>query len=131
MNNVGKHMSTQLFTISPDEYAHKAIDKMYQNNISALLVKNDSGYVGIITKTDWMVLVLKGECDPKVIKVASIMTDIRHTIDQNEPVSKACAMIDEHKVRHIPVTRNGDIVGMFSVKDLEKYYLQLHKKTDF
>ena len=35
------------------------------------------------------------------------------------------------KIRHIPVTRNGEIVGMFSVKDLEKYYLQLHKKTDF
>jgi hypothetical protein len=29
------------------------------------------------------------------------------------------------------VTRDGLIVGMFSVKDLEKYYLQLHNKTDF
>ncbi len=131
MSTVGKHMSTQLFTISPDKFAHEAIDKMYQNNISALLVKDDSGYAGIITKTDWMILVLKGECDPKAIKVATIMTDIKHTIDASEPVAKVCAMIDENKVRHIPVTQNGEIVGMFSVKDLEKYYLQLHKKTDF
>ncbi len=131
MSDVGKHMSTQLFTIGPDKFAHEAIDKMYKNNISALLVKDDSGYVGIITKTDWMILVLKGECDPKVIQVGSLMTNIAHTIDQSEPVSKACAMMEKHKVRHIPVTRNGEIVGMFSVKDLEKYYLELHKKTDF
>ncbi|MDP6712521.1 MAG: CBS domain-containing protein [Nitrospinaceae bacterium] len=131
MNRVGDHMSTQIFSASSDIYAHEAIDQMYKNKVSALLVKDGEEYIGIITKTDWMFLVLKGETDPNAIKVSSLMTQIAHTIDESQPILTACSIFEEKGVRHIPVTRNGQIVGMFSVKDMEKYYLQLHKKTDF
>ena len=124
-------MSTQLFSTSPDKYAYEAVDKMYENKVSALLVEEGGEYVGIITKTDWMFLVLKGECDPKAVKISSVMTKIANTIDENQTIAEACTIIETKKIRHVPVTRNDKIVGMFSVKDLEKYYLQLHKKTDF
>ncbi|MBT3923622.1 MAG: CBS domain-containing protein [Nitrospina sp.] len=131
MNKVGQYMSTQLFSTSPDKYAYEAVDKMYENKVSALLVEEGGEYVGIITKTDWMFLVLKGECDPKAVKISSVMTKIANTIDENQTIAEACSIIETKKIRHIPVIRNNKIVGMFSVKDLEKYYLQLHKKTDF
>lgn len=131
MNKVGEHMSTQIFSISQDKYAYEAIDEMYKNKVSAILIEDNGEYVGIITKTDWMTLVLKGECDPKKIKASSLMTKIAHIIDENQTIAEACAIIETKKIRHVPVTREGEIVGMFSVKDLEKYYLQLHKKTDF
>jgi CBS domain-containing protein len=131
MNKVGKYMSTQIFSTSPDKYAYEAVDEMYENKVSALLVKEAGEYVGIITKTDWMFLVLKGECDPKAVKISEVMTKLANTIDENETIAAVCAIIETKKIRHVPVTRDGEIVGMFSVKDLEKYYLQLHKKTDF
>jgi len=131
MSKVGQYMSTQLFSTSPDKYAYEAVDKMYENKVSALLVEEGGEYVGIITKTDWMFLVLKGECDPKAVKISSVMTKIANTIDENQTIAEACSIIETKKIRHIPVIRNNKIVGMFSVKDLEKYYLQLHKKTDF
>jgi CBS domain-containing protein len=131
MSKVSKYMSTQIFSISPDRYAYEAVDQMYENKVSAILVKEAEKYVGIITKTDWMFLVLKGECDPKAIKISTVMTKIANTIDENQTISEVCNIIETKKIRHVPVTRNGGIVGMFSVKDLEKYYLQLHKKTDF
>ena len=124
-------MSTQIFSISPDRFAYEAVDQMYENKVSAILVKEGEKYIGIITKTDWMFLVLKGECDPKAMKVSTVMTKISNTIDENQTISEVCNIIETKKIRHVPVTRNGEIVGMFSVKDLEKYYLQLHKKTDF
>ena len=131
MSEVSKYMSTQIFSISPDRFAYEAVDQMYENKVSALLVKDGEEYVGIITKTDWMFLVLKGECDPKAIKISTVMTKIANTIEENQTISEVCNIIETKKIRHVPVTRNGKIVGMFSVKDLEKYYLQLHKKTDF
>ena len=39
MNEVSKYMSTQIFSIRPDKYAHEAVDKMYENKVSAILVK--------------------------------------------------------------------------------------------
>ena len=131
MSAVSKYMSTQIFSISPDRFAYEAVDQMYENKVSAILVKEGEKYIGIITKTDWMFLVLKGECDPKAMKVSTVMTEISNTIDENQTISEVCNIIETKKIRHVPVTKNGEIVGMFSVKDLEKYYLQLHKKTDF
>ena len=131
MSEVSKYMSTQIFSISPDRFAYEAVDQMYENKVSAILVKEGEKYIGIITKTDWMFLVLKGECDPKAMKVSTVMTKIVNMIEENQTISEVCNIIETKKIRHVPVTRNGEIVGMFSVKDLEKYYLQLHKKTDF
>ena len=131
MSKVGEFMSTQIFSTGPDKFAFEAVDEMYQNKISALLVEDGGEYVGIITKTDWMVLVLKGECDPKALKVSSLMTKIESTIDENQTIATACVLFEKRKIRHLPVTRDDKIIGMFSVKDLEKYYLQLHKKTEF
>ena len=131
MSKVGQYMSTQLYSTSPDKYTYEAVDKMYDNKVSALFVEEGGEYVGIITKTDWMFLVLKGECDPKAIKISTVMTKIANTIEENQTISEVCNIIETKKIRHVPVTRNGKVVGMFSVKDLEKYYLQLHKKTDF
>ena len=131
MSEVSKYMCTQIFSISPDRFAYEAVDQMYENKVSAILVKEGEKYIGIITKTDWMFLVLKGECDPKAMKVSTVMTKVSNTIDENQTISEVCNIIESKKIRHVPVTRNGEIIGMFSVKDLEKYYLQLHKKTDF
>jgi len=124
-------MSTTLYTTTPDEYAYKAIDEMYKHKVNALLVKEGEDYVGIFTKTDWMILALKGECDTKSVKVSTLMTDIKSSIDKNQTIAQASALIEQRKVRHLPVTDNDKIVGMFSVKDMERYYLGLHKKTDF
>jgi len=124
-------MSTTLYTTTPDQYAYKAVDEMYRNKVNALLVKEDGDYVGIFTKTDWMILALKGECDPKSVKVSTLMTGIKSSIDKDQTIAEASALIEKKKVRHLPVTDKGEIVGMFSVKDMEKYYLALYKKTDF
>ena len=74
---------------------------MYENKISALLVEQNGDYIGIITKTDWMLLVLKGEGDPKSVIVTSLMTKIANTIDENQTIAEACAIIEEKKVRCI------------------------------
>ncbi len=124
-------MSNTLYTTTPDQYAHIALDDMYKNKVNALLVKDGEDFVGIFTKTDWMILALKGECDPKSVKVSTLMTKIESTVDKDQTIAEASALIEKKKVRHLPVTDGGKIVGMFSVKDMEKYYLDLHKKTDF
>lgn len=131
MSKVGGYMSTTLYTTTPDQYAYQAVDEMYKNKVNALLVKEGGDYVGIFTKTDWMILALKGECDPKSVKVSTLMTGIKSSIDKDQTIAEASALIEQRKVRHLPVTDKGKIVGMFSVKDMEKYYLDLHKKTDF
>lgn len=44
------------------------------------------------------------------------------TIDKNETLAKASALIEEHKICHLAVTKSDNIIGML----LERYYCHLH-----
>ncbi|MCH8313025.1 MAG: CBS domain-containing protein [Nitrospinae bacterium] len=128
MSKIGDYMSTPVLTISPDTFAFDAIGKMFENEVGALLVEKNGEYIGIFSKIDWLHLVLRGESNPNVVKVSSIISSPIITVDKNETLAKASNLIEENNIRHIAVTEDGKIIGMLSVKDLEKYYHQLHEK---
>jgi acetoin utilization protein AcuB len=56
---------------------------------------------------------------PKIVKY---MTVCPHTIGTDQPLDKAHRMMREHKIRHLPVLRGGDLVGILSQRDL--YFLE-------
>jgi CBS domain-containing protein len=129
MSKIVDYMSKPVLTTSPDIRACDAIDKMFENKVSALLVEQNGEYIGIFTKSDWMHLVLSEQCDPKsIIKVSAIMAAPIITVDKNETLAKASILVEENNIRHIAVTEGDEIVGMLSVNDLERYYHQLHEK---
>ncbi len=131
MSKISEYMSTPVLTTDPDILASDAIDKMFENKVGVLLVEKNGEYVGIFSRIDWMHLVLRGECDPKVVKVSLIMSSPIITVDKNETLAKASFLIEENNIRHIAVTEYGKIIGMLSVRDLEKYYHHLHEKDIF
>ncbi len=128
MSKISDYMSAPVLTTDPDILASDAIDKMFENKVGALLVEKNGEYIGIFSRIDWMHLVLRGECDPKIVKVSSIMSSPIIKVDKNETFAKASVLIEENNIRHIAVTEYGKIIGMLSVRDLEKYYHHLHEK---
>ena len=131
MSKISDYMSAPVLTTDPDILASDAIDKMFENKVGALLVEKNGEYIGIFSRIDWMHLVLRGECDSKIVKVSSIMSSPIIKVDKNETFAKASVLIEENNIRHIAVTEYGKIIGMLSVRDLEKYYHHLHEKEVF
>jgi CBS domain-containing protein len=128
MNKVSDYMNSPVLTIRSKSYARNAIEEMYENQVSALLVEEKGKYVGVITKTDWIHMVLSEECDPNTIVVSTIMASPIVTVDKNKTMAQASVLMEEHNIRHLAVTDKGNITGMLSVKDLERYYCFLHDK---
>lgn len=126
MTMVGPFMNRPVFTTSPETLAHEAMVIMLENKVGALLIKENEEFVGIFTKADWMRKVVRGDGDINSEKVCSVMAKTIITIEKDESLAKANLLMENHGIRHIAVTENGKIIGMLSVKDLEKYYHQLH-----
>jgi signal-transduction protein with cAMP-binding, CBS, and nucleotidyltransferase domain len=126
MSRVGSFMSSPVSAISPDTLAHDAMVILLENKVGTLLVKENEDYVGIFTKADWMRKVLKGDGYINSEEVGSVMSKSFITIERSETLGKASLLMEEHSVRHIAVTDKGEIVGVLSTKDLERYYHQLH-----
>ncbi len=50
--------------------------------------------------------------------LAATMTPFPHSIDCDRPLRDAKAMMAEHGIHHLPVTREGDLVGIVSDTDV-------------
>lgn len=73
--------------------------------------------VGILTERDVLGrIVLEGrQLD---IPFASVMTPGPHSIEESATVFDAALLMARHAIRHLPVTRGGELVGVISERDL-------------
>ena len=54
----------------------------------------------------------------RIPKLKSVMTPFPHSIDVGATTERAVQMMEEHGIRHLPVTRAGHLVGIVSEADL-------------
>jgi CBS domain-containing protein len=56
---------------------------------------------------------------PKAPDLVSIMTPLPHTIEASHSIHEAKVIMDLEKIRHLPVTSDGRLVGVLSARDLK------------
>jgi CBS domain-containing protein len=118
--NIGGVMRTKLVTARPDESAADAIRRMLTSGIGSVIVIEDNAPVGMFTERD--VLRLAGEgTDFETIPVRRAMTGRPLTISANDDILAASQMMAERKLRHLPVTEDGNLVGIVSMRDVLAY----------
>ena len=121
MSAIASIMTKNPRSVSPTTSVVSAAKTMKAARISALFVKKGKQLVGIVTDTD---IVRRAVSSGKPLgrpTVEKIMTAPIRTIEAAMPVDDAQDMM-ETGIRHLGVTRNGDIVGVVSVRDLLLYY---------
>ena len=118
--NIGGVMRTKLVTARPDESAADAIRRMLTSGIGSVIVIEDNAPVGMFTERD--VLRLAGEgTDFETIPVRRAMTGRPLTIAADDDILAASQMMAERKLRHLPVTEDGNLVGIVSMRDVLAY----------
>lgn len=59
-------------------------------------------------------------CDVKsVVRVSEYMTSTPITIGIDAPLTLAVSLMQQHNIRHLPVTRRGRMVGVVSERDVK------------
>ena len=106
-------------SVTPDDSAITAAQKMTENNIAALVVVgDDDALIGIVTERDvTQRLVAKG-LDASATPVSEIMTVNPDTLSPDDSAGDALELMQSRKYRHLPVAEDGKCVGMVSIRDL-------------
>jgi CBS domain-containing protein len=110
-------MSRSIVRGDPRHSLVEAAAEMRAHRISALVVLNDSAIIGIITERDLLRAIADGR-DPGTTHVSQYMTHDPQTVDSRQLAVKAAAIMVKHRVRHLPVTDKGRLVGFLSARDL-------------
>lgn len=82
---------------------------------SVAVVDENDDFIGIVTDRDIVHAVAHSEQNATA---GEIMTAAPDTIEIDTEISEAVAWMNATGYRHLPVTDNGSLVGMVSIKDL-------------
>lgn len=119
----------QIYTIRPDAKVYEALELMADKDIGALVVTEGSRLVGVISERDYARKVrLHGKWSHDV-PVREIMTDDVVTVDPSRTVEDCMALVTEHRIRHLPVTDGGRLIGIISIGDLVKEVIAEQQET--
>ena len=119
---VGRLMSTELHTASPETLVEDAAQVLLQNDVgSILVVDDDGGLEGILTTTDFVEIVAKSQ--PKAqTTVSTYMTDDVITADAGTSIRDVADVMMEHGFHHVPVVDEDEsVIGIITTTDLAAY----------
>jgi len=125
-NLVKDFMSSPVMSVDSEETIREAADFMMKKKVRALLVKEDKEYVGIVTKTDFILKVFVNEnMDPELDIVSDIMSTPVFLLDSSATMEDARKFMQKNKIGHLAVTEKGKIAGLLSKNDLAAYFGKL------
>jgi CBS domain-containing protein len=122
MSTVSKIMSKHPKTVGPAVSIVSAAKKMRTARVGSLLVKKGKQFVGIVTDTDIVRRAVATSKPLGKLTVEKIMTTPLCTIEGSESIDDAQEMMGDLGVRHLAVTKGGEIVGVVSVRDVMLSY---------
>lgn len=123
------HKGTEVATIGPEATIKRAADWLRAKNIGALVVSRDrmaardDGVLGIISERDIVrALSENGELVASM-HVRDVMTHGLITVTPEDDLNHVMMLMIRHRVRHLPVLHDGELVGIVSIGDVVKHRL--------
>jgi len=102
-----------------------AIRAMYESRVGSVLIPSASGTpVGILTERDIMRLCAEGKTDFEHMMLKDYMTTNIILGKPEDRVHEVLILMTEKRFRHMPVVKDGQILGLISMGDLVKAKLE-------
>jgi len=103
-----------VITINPDASLREAHEIMEREGISGLPVVDNGKILGIISRRD-IEPIINSEAEKKVEEV---MTKEVVTVDESVTPAEALDIAYENKIERLPVVKEGELVGILTIKDI-------------
>lgn len=123
---VSDFMHRYLEVVSKDATVMAAAERMAVKRIGCLLVESEDpmrGPIGIMTETDLVRKVLAKGLDPTATMVDRVMVNPILTIAGDRSMLDASQLMETHHVRHLCVEEADEIVGIVSMRDLVRSFV--------
>jgi len=129
MATVAEIMNTDVLSVDPTASIGEAAEKMIEGGVGAVVVMEDGvRLTGIITERDLLRAVAQ-RARAAEARVRQWMTESVITIEPDTPIEDAAKMMFEKNFRHLPVSRDGRLLGIVSLRRLSQYEFEHPKES--
>jgi CBS domain-containing protein len=112
-------MTRNVVIVHRDTALREAAEIMADNHIGCLVVKSDGKISGIITDRDILVFIAdERHKNLDSFRVKDVMTDYVITIRSTSPIEKAVQLMNENRIKKIPVVDDERLAGIITMSDI-------------
>lgn len=122
-------MTRQFVSVDPDTNLLECARKMVKKRIGSLLLVKGKTLKGFISTEDilWAVI-KKSKDDLSKIKASDISPRKITTIKPDATLEEAVTRIKRFKFHRLPVVKNGEVVGLVTLRDIINFYPELNNQ---
>ncbi|MFF4772458.1 CBS domain-containing protein [Microtetraspora fusca] len=121
IRTVLRRKGTDVVTVRPDATVTELLAVLGERNIGAVVVSEDGLTItGIVSERDVVRRLADRGAAVLDLPVSAIMTSVVHTCTPEANVDELRRTMTNHRVRHVPVVREGRLVGIVSIGDVVK-----------
>ena len=113
-----------VITIRATETVRSAADRMRARSVAALVVKSGDAIAGLISERDIVHAVSRHGERALSMAVLDVVPHAVITVAPGDTLKRAMSLMTNHRVRHLPVIANGNLVGIVSIGDVVKHRLE-------
>ena len=117
-----RQKGTDVATIEPEASIRRAADWLRVKNIGALVVTSGKA-LGLISEREIVHAFSRYGETAAAMTVKEIMRYGVVTVSPDESVSRVMQLMTRHRVRHMPVLRDGKLAGIISIGDVVRHRL--------
>ena len=118
-----RQKGTEVSTIEPEASIRSAADWLRVKNIGALVVTSGKAVLGLISEREIVHAFSRYGETAWSMPVKEIMRYGVTTVSPEDSVDRVMKLMTRHRVRHMPVLRDGKLAGIISIGDVVKYRL--------
>lgn len=111
---------SEVFSIGPGASVFDALEEMAKRDVGALIVMEDGQVVGIFSERDYARKIILAGKSSRETPVQDIMTDRVIYARPDLTLEQCLALMTDKRIRHLPVLRGDDLIGVVSIGDLVK-----------
>ena len=132
-----KNKGLEVIAVDSNATVDAAISKMIERNIGAILVMEESEFVGVFTERDVLKCwVDKGKISYDEVKISDVMSKDLIVIKPDDDLEYVMTIMTNKRIRHLPVVDHGKIIGLVSIRDVVKFHVgnleaEVHYLKDF
>ena len=119
----------QIWTISKDQSVRQALVLMSEKNIGAIIIVDNNDFpIGIFSERDYArKIILEGKSSKDTL-LDEVMTKELITVTMDYKIDQCMEIMNEKRIRHLPVLENKKIVGIISIRDVLKIMIKEQKE---
>ena len=121
-----KHES--LVSVPPGTTVLAALQLMAEKHVGFLAVIESGRLAGVLSERDCARRVVLGQLPAGNTTVREIMTTRVHSVQPESKIPECVTLMHEKDIRHLPVMRGSEVVGVLSVRDLMGALIERHER---